>query len=1013
MRVAISGKAKALLASALLLLTTGQALAGATQIKRIVTSNPYEIRELEIDNGRVYVGLPDYQPAEAGVEVYDLNGNYVRTYNNAYTTGMSYGYALDSEDGYLVVGATYSATPGRAYVYNSNTGQYLRTLTPSDCKNHDLFGNSIAVSGNRAVVGAMFHDLPDGWNDGAAYLFDLTTGQQLRKFSVTPGYTAQEFGQDVVMNDDYIVISELWGGNHGGSMRVYDTQTGTLLNTIYNDSGQDNAMFGKEMALVGNRVLAGAQQDEAGVPGGGSASLYDASTGQKLMHFTGHTPYERLGVDVAMTDKYIALGAYGYRTGGSNNGAVYIYDAQTGIELERIEAPADAGYQFGRTIAMEGDRLIVSGYTTGAAYLYQLDDTWADYHNLYWDQPVNGSWSLASNWRDHNGQARSPGSLSYVKFDHDAAYTVAVGGGAAAKSMDVTAGDVTLALNGNSLDIERGVNAAGALTLTNGTVTIGDYVVSTGPGLTLDGATIDAGGLVADGLTMLNGAGVQATGSVTLTGSTIVPAGGYVHAGEDIELSNGSLTVHGEVSTTRSVSVDGDLLVEGAANVTASSVYVNAIYDPETDDYTDGGMMTVRNGGRLQTNSFQASGLDIDGVGSSVGFSYGNLYGAAALVSNGAQFTGQTLSIGEGSVLTVHGAGSILECSQDLRVYGMEGYEDPAMNSTVEVRDGAMAQVERLTLRGEVDVASGALDGWGEAIVGGAGASLTIAQPLTVDYAGRLIIEDGGTVDVTGLDIRVSSYPQYTPSGAAVVHAGGRLRWNQTQPYDLETLPELLDVQGGSLDFVAGSFLGEQGDLVPSAELLMNGRIEGALEHYGAALGSPAEPTALLELAGQVKGDGDLVGNVLISGTYEVGYRDVFDNPRYVEVEAENLAFADDSVLKVDWEMWRIDEDTVGAFRDIVNVSGLAELDGQMKVDLTGRLYPGSYLLLRADTYVGRFDSMQLTYPYFADDPEFRSEIVYGELGVWLEVSVVPEPATAALLCGGMLFLAGRRAVRA
>jgi len=64
------------------------------------------------------------------------------------------------------------ADSGSAYVFDVATGQQLSKLTASDPGTDDSFGDSVAISGEIAIVGAR-HDDDGGSNSGSAYLFDL------------------------------------------------------------------------------------------------------------------------------------------------------------------------------------------------------------------------------------------------------------------------------------------------------------------------------------------------------------------------------------------------------------------------------------------------------------------------------------------------------------------------------------------------------------------------------------------------------------------------------------------------------------------------------------------------------------------------------------------------------------------------------------------------------------------------------------------------------------------------
>src|SRR4051794_25867987 len=64
----------------------------------------------------------------------------------------------------------------------ANVGEPLYWVHASDGFVDDGFGFSMSVSGNMALFGATDPDYPN-LHFGAAYVFDTTTGQQLRKLT--------------------------------------------------------------------------------------------------------------------------------------------------------------------------------------------------------------------------------------------------------------------------------------------------------------------------------------------------------------------------------------------------------------------------------------------------------------------------------------------------------------------------------------------------------------------------------------------------------------------------------------------------------------------------------------------------------------------------------------------------------------------------------------------------------------------------------------------------------------
>jgi len=139
---------------------------------------------VSLSGNRLVVGahFDDAAGTDAGkVYVYDWNGTaYVEvaqlTASDAKARGY-FGISVAVDGGTLVVGATgddaAGTDAGKVYIYDWNGTAYIEvtTITASDAEAHDWFGVSVALSGNRLVVGASGNGTVDS-DDGMVYLYD-------------------------------------------------------------------------------------------------------------------------------------------------------------------------------------------------------------------------------------------------------------------------------------------------------------------------------------------------------------------------------------------------------------------------------------------------------------------------------------------------------------------------------------------------------------------------------------------------------------------------------------------------------------------------------------------------------------------------------------------------------------------------------------------------------------------------------------------------------------------------
>ena len=140
--------------------------------------------------------------------------------------GWEFGNALASSGSTLVVGdqnwfrSPGHTTVGAVYVFTLNNGQWTQQarLTAADGKAGDLFGCSVAISGNTIVVGAMLHS-----GRGAAYVFTLSSGQwtQQQELTASDGKSGDSFGCCVGVYNTTIAVGCVSPGRRVGGRGLY------------------------------------------------------------------------------------------------------------------------------------------------------------------------------------------------------------------------------------------------------------------------------------------------------------------------------------------------------------------------------------------------------------------------------------------------------------------------------------------------------------------------------------------------------------------------------------------------------------------------------------------------------------------------------------------------------------------------------------------------------------------------------------------------------------------------
>ena len=256
--------------------------------------------------------------------------------------------------------------------------QELLKLTASDGAENDRFGVSVAISGGRAIVGCPGHD-DDGPSSGSAYLFDVTTGQELLKLTASDGAENDQFGARVAISGDRAIAGAPYDGDgdpSSGSAYLFDVMTGRELFKLTASDGVTFDEFGFGVAISGDRAIVGARGDDNGR---GSAYVFDVTTGQRLFKLTASDAdsYDRFGESVAVSGDRAVVGAKGDDDLAYDSGAAYVFDLTTGQELFKLTASDGMeGALFGLAVAASGDRAVVGSRDSypwfGSAYVFDV-----------------------------------------------------------------------------------------------------------------------------------------------------------------------------------------------------------------------------------------------------------------------------------------------------------------------------------------------------------------------------------------------------------------------------------------------------------------------------------------------------------------------------------------------------------------------------------------------------------------------------------------------------------------
>lgn len=354
--------------------------------QKIVASDGTELQRfgesVALSGDTAMVGTNDTASGRSAVYVFTRsNGSWAETQKLLAADGAPgdnarFGASIAISETTAIVGADSATVDGKpnqgaAYVFRKNGGSWTQVakLVAADGAADDNFGNSVALSGNRALVGAHRAHV-NGNPRGAAYLFEGSddTWTQVQKIKGVDTRDNDAFGYRVAFSDASIIVSaQLASLDFPGALYFFKETDGTWLQK-QKLVGEVYSMFGSSLAVHGNRLVAGAPALDAQ----GVVYVYAELGGFWSRTHTIHTPegesFANFGYSVGMTDASIVAGANAAAIDDlSWAGAGYVFTESGGdwhYAQKLVASDVAANDSLGSTAAIDGTTVLLA---SGAA----------------------------------------------------------------------------------------------------------------------------------------------------------------------------------------------------------------------------------------------------------------------------------------------------------------------------------------------------------------------------------------------------------------------------------------------------------------------------------------------------------------------------------------------------------------------------------------------------------------------------------------------------------------------
>lgn len=311
--------------------------------------------------------------------------------------GDQFGYCVAVSGDTALVGAyleegAAGSDSGAVHVFVKGPSGWTEeaTLTAPDPRSYAWFGWSVALDGDTAAVGSRYGGGQTG-SAGLVNVFVRSAGTWAHEATLAPqgGAPSDVFGYSVGVSGDTAIVGAPWSdleADDAGAAYVF-TRSGPAWSPdatlLANDAGMGDRL-GWSVAVSGEAALAGAPWHDHNEPDAGAAYAFrrhgGAWSGPNELGYPLLGPDDRFGFSVALSDPVAAVGVPLSDDGGTDVGAAHVYkrDGWTWSRVARLVPAAGAvGDWFGYSVGVSGENVVVGapwhdgpGSHSGLAYSF-------------------------------------------------------------------------------------------------------------------------------------------------------------------------------------------------------------------------------------------------------------------------------------------------------------------------------------------------------------------------------------------------------------------------------------------------------------------------------------------------------------------------------------------------------------------------------------------------------------------------------------------------------------------
>jgi len=317
--------------------------------------------------------------------------------------GDRFGTSVAISGNYAIVGAYNEAGEGNAtagcgaaYIFERNgSGNWIQNpiiLRASNLDSQDIFGISVAISGNYAIVGAYQEDGTSNTNNcGAAYIFERDGSGNWAETKILRASNLNLnnwFGQTVAISGNYAIVGTTQVNSSAGAAYMFERSTAgswTEKKIIQSSNLESGDLFSGSVAISGNYAIVGAYSEDGSSNAtgtSGAAYIYSANLtpNPTPLSFVDNALTIANSIDAADTDKVsfaLSAGASLYPfgvTSFSGTGTVtYSLDISGGANVKTGTFSANnVDLLAGTPVTATGNTTYIFTLTSNAAIAYTI-----------------------------------------------------------------------------------------------------------------------------------------------------------------------------------------------------------------------------------------------------------------------------------------------------------------------------------------------------------------------------------------------------------------------------------------------------------------------------------------------------------------------------------------------------------------------------------------------------------------------------------------------------------------